>query len=129
MNSDITVALLSLLGVIISVIVTSRSTANKLMNELTTHNKLQDQKIEQIGTDIKTTTKELNDKIDVQNEIINLKIEHITSEQASIKKDIESHNSYAKMFQESVPVLTEKISVANKRIADLEQDIRELRSK
>ena len=73
MSSDITVALLSLLGVIISVIVTSRSTANKLMNELTTHNKLQDQKIEQIGTDIKTTTKELNDKIDVQNEIINFR--------------------------------------------------------
>ena len=76
MSSDITVALLSLLGVIISVIVTSRSTANKLMNELTTHNKLQDQKIEQIGTDIKTTTKELNEKIDVQTEIINLIIKY-----------------------------------------------------
>lgn len=129
MSNDIAVALLGLVGVIISVIVTSRTTQNKLMNELSTHNKLQDQKIEQISTDIKTTTKELNDKIDTQNEIINLKIEHITSEQASIKKDIESHNNYARMFQESVPVLTEKITVANKRIADLEQDVRDLRSK
>ena len=129
MSNDIAVALLGLVGVIISVIVTSRTTQNKLMNELSTHNKLQDQRIEQISTDIKTTTKELNDKIDIQNEIINLKIEHITSEQAGIKKDIESHNNYARMFQESVPVLTEKITVANKRIADLEQDVRELRSK
>ena len=129
MSNDIAVALLGLVGVIISVIVTSRTTQNKLMNELSTHNKLQDQRIEQISTDIKTTTKELNDKIDIQNEIINLKMEHITSEQAGIKKDIESHNNYARMFQESVPVLTEKITVANKRIADLEQDVRELRSK
>lgn len=129
MSNDIAVALLGLVGVVISVIVTSRTTQNKLMNELSTHSKLQDQKIEQISTDIKTTTKELNDKIDIQNEIINLKIEHITSEQAGIKKDIESHNNYARMFQENVPVLTEKITVANKRIADLEQDVRELRTK
>ena len=44
----------------------------------------------------------------------------------SMSKSLAEHNGYAKMFGESVPVIREHISVANKRIADLEDGQRRL---
>jgi len=38
----------------------------------------------------------------------------------SMCRDLAEHNHYAKLFSESLPVVQEKISVANRRIADLE---------
>lgn len=42
------------------------------------------------------------------------------SKMDSMSKSLAEHNGYAKMFGESVPVIKEQITVANKRIADLE---------
>jgi hypothetical protein len=41
-----------------------------------------------------------------------------------MKDDIRSHNNYAKLFNENIPVIKEKLSVANHRIGDLEKDIK-----
>ena len=41
-----------------------------------------------------------------------------------MKEDIRSHNNYAKLFNENIPLIKEKLSVSNKRIGDIEDDIR-----
>jgi hypothetical protein len=41
-----------------------------------------------------------------------------------MKEDIRSHNHYAKLFNENIPVIKEKLSVANHRIEDIEGDIK-----
>jgi hypothetical protein len=41
-----------------------------------------------------------------------------------MKNDIRSHNNYAKLFNENIPVIKEKLSVANHRIEDIEGDIK-----
>lgn len=123
-NTQIIIAIIGFLGAIISVIITSKSTQEKLINEIKTQDKLQDEKIDRLVVDLKKTNEDLKEKIDTQNNILNLKIEHLTEAQTDMKKNIESHNNYAKLFAENIPVMSEKISVANKRIADLEADVK-----
>lgn len=84
MDAEITVALIGLVGVIITVIAES----NK-------------------------TRKEVNNKIEVNQAVMQNEIEHI-------KADIKEHNHYAKLFSETVPVIQEQMKVANHRLADLE---------
>jgi len=38
-------------------------------------------------------------------------------------KDIQSHNHYAKLFAESMPVVQEQIKVVNHRLEDLEKKV------
>lgn len=68
-------------------------------------------------------------KQDISNSITSIKkdLEHIEDKIKDLQKHVESHNNYARMFQENVPVLVEKVKVVNNRIADLENDIKELR--
>ncbi len=89
---EIIVAVIGLVGVIITVVVSGRSTRNAVTQQLTVNQAV------------------------TQNEI-----DHIKKEIAEMKTDIKEHNNYAKLFNESVAVLKEKISVANHRIKDLEQ--------
>ena len=134
-TTQIVIALIGFVGAILSVWITSKTTQEKVTNEIQTQNRLQDQKIDQIVADMKNSNDEmtkkiqscnrdLTEKMDTQNELLNLKIEHLTDTQKNMSKDIESHNNYAKMFSENVPVIKEKIEVANKRIADLEADVK-----
>jgi len=83
MNTEITVAIISLIGVIITALVTKSSFA-----------------------------KELDKKVAVIEERLK-----------SIDKKVEEHNGYARMFQENIPVIKEKISVQNHRIDDLEKKV------
>lgn len=44
----------------------------------------------------------------------------------SMKEDIKSHNHYAKLFSENIPVINEKVKVCEHRIADNEEAIKRL---
>jgi hypothetical protein len=80
---------LALLGVVFSVIVSSRATMNKV-----------------------TTTLEKSQAV------TDTKLEGLT-------REVREHNNFAKRM----PVLEEKMDVANHRISDLEEDVKELRKK
>ena len=72
----------------------------------------------------KTTRDKVTHTLDTNQQLMNNEISHIRTEIGEMKNDIKSHNNYAKLFNENIPVLKEKISVANKRIGDIENDVR-----
>jgi len=76
---------------LITVIITNKSTANKMMNEL----------------DKKTIVQEQE-------------IKFIKSEISEMKDDIKAHNHYARMFQESNVMYNERYNNLEKRIGRLE---------
>lgn len=81
MSDAIIVGILAALASILSAVLTSKATQNKVQTEL--HE---------------------------QNAVQNVKIDHLTEE-------VRRHNDFA----QRVPVLEEKVKVANNRIADLER--------
>lgn len=95
MVSDaIIVALITLLGTIITVVITSKATQDKVTAELKIQNELQ--------------SNELN---------------HVKEKLNEYGNDIKEHNNYARQLPEiqgKLDLITEKVSVANKRIEDLE---------
>jgi len=68
----------------------------------------------------KTTRDKVTYELDKQNALQNAEIQRIKEDIKELKEDVKSHNHYAQMFKETVGVLEEKQSVANKRILDLE---------
>jgi len=95
MTDAIVVALISLVGTIITVLISAKSTQDKVSNELSTQNALQ-----------------------------NNEINHIKEEMTVLKADIKEHNNYAKQLpqiQGKLDLINEKLSVANHRIDDLEK--------
>ena len=78
----------------------------------------------------KATRNEVAQKLDTNQQVMNNEISHIKTELHEMKEDVRSHNHYAKLFSENIPiikeipVIKEKVSVSNRRIADIEDDIR-----
>ena len=72
----------------------------------------------------KLTRDGVTHKLDTNQQIINNEISHIKTEISTMKADIRSHNNYAKLFNENIPLIKEKLTVSNKRIGDIEDDIR-----
>lgn len=72
----------------------------------------------------KYTRDEVTHKLDTNQQVMNNEITHIRNEIGDMKVDIRSHNNYAKLFNENVPVLKEKISVLSSKVTDIEDDIR-----
>ena len=72
----------------------------------------------------KNTRDEVTRKLDINQQLMNNEIGHIKSDISDMKNDIKSHNQYAKLFNENIPVIKEKLSVANHRIEDIEGDIK-----
>jgi hypothetical protein len=72
----------------------------------------------------KNTRDEVTRKLDINQRLMNNEIGHIKTEMTEMKADIRSHNNYAKLFNENIPVIKEKLSVANHRIEDIEGDIK-----
>lgn len=125
--TQIIVAILGLVGVIISVLVTAKSTQNKMTSELQTQNAVQNQKIDQLAADIQAVKGELTNKMDSNDALKDEKIQRITDNIEILKEDVKEHNHYAKLFAETMPVVQERQTVANKRIGDLESEMKELR--
>ena len=72
----------------------------------------------------KSTRDRVTHKLDTNQQLMNSEIQHIKSDIGSMKDDIRSHNNYAKLFNENIPLIKEKLSVANHRIEDIEGDIK-----
>lgn len=72
----------------------------------------------------KTTRDDVTKKLDTNQQLMNNEIEHIKTNISSMQDDIKSHNNYAKLFNENIPLIKEKLTVANKRIGDIEDDIK-----
>lgn len=68
----------------------------------------------------KTTRDEVSNKLDTNQQLMSNEIGHIKLDIADMKADIKSHNNYAQMFKEELPVIKERLAVANHRIEDLE---------
>ena len=68
----------------------------------------------------KATQDKTEHKLDTNQQVMTNEMNHIKSEMAEMKDDIKAHNQYAKLFNENIPVIKEKIDVANNRIKDLE---------
>lgn len=76
-----------------------------------------------IAVSASATLNKVTSELDKANAIQSKEIDHIKEEIAEMKKDIKEHNGYARMFAETMPVVQEKISVANHRIDDLERKV------
>jgi len=72
----------------------------------------------------KNTRDKVTQKLDTNQQVTNNEISHIKKEMGEMKESIRSHNNYARLFNENIPVIKEKLSVSNKRIGDIEDDIR-----
>ena len=78
----------------------------------------------------KSTRDGVTEKLDTNQQLMNAEISHIKTEICEMKEDVRSHNHYAKLFSDNIPaikdipVIKEKLTVANKRIGDIEDDIR-----
>jgi len=125
-NPEIFAAICGLLGVIISVFASAKVTQDKVTRKLESQNEVQNTKIEQLGVDMKNIKIELTEKMDAANKIEELKIEHINESLETLKIDVKEHNHYAQMFNETIPVLQEKMKVENHRMDDLEAEVKEL---
>ena len=72
----------------------------------------------------KVTRDKVTHTLDTNQQLIKNEITHIKVEMGEMKESIKSHNNYAKLFNENIPVIKEKLSVSNKRLSDVEDDIR-----
>lgn len=72
----------------------------------------------------KNTRDSVSHKLDTNQQVMNNEILHIKATMSEMKDDIKSHNQYAKLFNENVPVIKEQINEANRRINDLESAIK-----
>ncbi len=61
--------------------------------------------------------------MDKQQVLLKAELDHVKTEMTEIKADLKSHNGYAQMFSEAIPVIKEQIKVANHRIDDLEKKV------
>jgi gas vesicle protein len=73
-----------------------------------------------IAASSKSTRDKVTAKLDINQQITNNEIIHIKESITEMKADIKSHNHYAQLFNENIPVIKEQIKVANNRIKDLE---------
>jgi hypothetical protein len=105
----------TLVGIVVSLVgifVSAKNTKDEVTQKLDTNQKLMKQDIDHIKTDMSQM------KLDIQKEM------------CEMKEDVRSHNHYAKLFSDNIPaikeipVIKEKISIANKRLGAIEDDVR-----
>lgn len=71
----------------------------------------------------KATQDKISQSLDKQISVQQNEINHIKADLNELREDIKEHNHYAKLFAETMPVVQERIKVANNRIADLEKKV------
>ena len=99
MDTEIIVALIGFAGVIGAQYLMGKRQSNDLLNKIEKNSELQDQK--------------LDGKLEVYQATTNTKLDELT-------REVREHNNFARRM----PVLEEKVSVANHRIADLEAKLK-----
>ena len=99
MDTDVIVALIGFAGVVLAQVIISRRTTRDLLTKIEKQSEV---------TDIK-----LDAKIEKMQAVTDTKLEELT-------REVREHNNFARRM----PVLEEKVSVHNHRIADLEAAIK-----
>lgn len=69
----------------------------------------------------KATRDSVTHKLDTNQQVMNNEIAHLKESMSEMKNDLKSHNHYAQLFNENIPVFKEQIKVINHRIDDLEE--------
>lgn len=71
----------------------------------------------------KNTRDRLTQTLEINQQIMNTELIRVKEDLKDLKDNMRSHNSYAKLFNENIPVIKEKIAVSNRRIEALEKKI------
>lgn len=72
----------------------------------------------------KTTRDEVTHKLDINQQVMKTEITYIKTDMEDMRKDIHSHNHYAQLFNENIPVIKEKLSSSAQRLDNIEADIK-----
>lgn len=72
----------------------------------------------------KDTRDKVTQKLDTNQKIMENEMKHIKTEITDMKTDIKTHNHYAKLFDENIPVIKERLSTNADKIKGLEKDMR-----
>lgn len=76
----------------------------------------------------KVTSDKTIQKLEKTQAVTNNEIQHFKEELFEMKGDLRSHNHYAQLFNENVPVIKERLSEGDRRMAALEEQIKEIRN-
>jgi peptidoglycan hydrolase CwlO-like protein len=72
----------------------------------------------------KDTRDKVTQKLDTNQKIMENEMKHIKTEITDMKNDIKTHNHYAKLFDENIPVIKEKLSTHTKELTNVKEDIK-----
>ena len=67
----------------------------------------------------KTTSDKMTHQLEINQQLTKTEIGHIKESIVEMKEDIKTHNHYAQLFDKNIPVVKEKIEAVNQRIDDL----------
>lgn len=73
-----------------------------------------------IITTSKNTRDSVTTKLDANQKVMNAEISHIKGDMKEMKDDIKTHNHYAQLFSENIPVMQEQLKETHRRLEDLE---------
>ena len=130
MNTEIWVAIIGCFGVALTSILTTIVQLRKLRSEQEktisdSLNANRNEYLEGIAS-VKDSIAEINvcvgsmqQSMNNQWSLFDLRIQHLTEKVSDLENSVSAHNNFA----QRMPVLEEKISVANHRIADIEKTI------
>ena len=72
----------------------------------------------------KVTRDKMANKLDTNQQVMQNEMTHIKENMGTMQEDIRSHNNYAKLFNENIPVIREKLASTDRRLEVLETDMR-----
>ena len=72
----------------------------------------------------KTTRDEVTHKLDINQHVMRTELTNVKTDMDDMRKDIRSHNHYAQLFNENIPVIKEKLSSSEQRLNNIENDIK-----
>ena len=72
----------------------------------------------------KTTRDEVTHKLDINQHVMRTELTNVKTDMDDMRKDIRSHNHYAQLFNENIPVIKEKLSSSEQRLNSIENDIK-----
>ena len=76
----------------------------------------------------KVTSDKTIQKLESSQAVTANEINYIKDSMAEMKADLKSHNHYAQLFNENIPVIKEKLGVEEHRVKDLEDEVKSLRN-
>lgn len=76
----------------------------------------------------KVTSDKTIQKLEKTQAVTNNEIQHFKEELSEMKCDLRAHNHYAQLFNENVPVIKERLSEGDRRMTNIEDQIKELRN-